>query len=276
VELYKERWNRFELFAKPHTLADDVTLHTFDLLWNRLILAGTAPNQVRAVVTAVKVEWRWAQSRDLIANAKPLLYRSPGGEKNKAREIPEYTPAEQERMTAQLQPQDGTRWRIAAALLFTFDHGFRSNAFLHLQWPDVDWTTGEVTMIEAYDKRHKRVTRPLTYGALSALLTAKYWRDRLGYTGPWVFFSGQRSRRDGPWTYQAANDALRGIEDRAGVEHIKGRAFHGARRTASGNARKMTGDVALGMFWIGDTDLKQAPKYIKERADEMQSIADQT
>lgn len=276
VALYRDRWARFELFAKGDTLAEDLTLLTFDLFWNALIATGRAPNQVRAIVTAVKVVWRWAQSRELVVNGRPLLYRCPGGEQNRPRQIPEYTPAEQARLLAQLRPQDGRQWRIAAALLFAFEHGFRSNAFLHLRWEDVDLAAGTVTMVEAWDKRHQRITRPLTYGALSALLTARYWRERLDYDGPWVFFSGQPKRRKAPWSYQAANLALAAIERAAEVPHVRGRAFHGARRTAAGNVRASTGDVVLAMHWIGDRDLKQAPKYVLERATEMQAIADRT
>ncbi len=274
ITLYKERWHRFMLFAKAETFADDVTLHTLDLFWNKLIAAGRAPNQVRNIVTAVKVVYRWAETRELISRNRPNLYKCPGGEKNKAREIPEYQPAELDRLLAHVTPQDGVRWRIAAALLFAAEHGFRSNAFLHLKWSDVDWNAGTVTMVEEYDKMHSRITRPLTYGALSALLTAKHWRERLGFAGEWVFFSGQRSRRDGPWTYQAANLALRAVEKSADVPHINGRAFHGVRRTRTGNVREETGDPVQAMFWIGDRDMKQATKYIKERGQEMQAIAD--
>jgi integrase len=104
----------------------------------------------------------------------------------------------------------------------------------------VDLDRGIVTMIEERDKTHQRITRPLTWDAYSALLTAQHWRVRLGYTGPWVFFAGQ-ARRDGPWSYQAANQALRRAERAAQVPHIQWRAFHGVRRMVAANVSSRTG-----------------------------------
>lgn len=271
-QLYKERWARFELHAKPHTFADDVTLHTLDQLWNKLLKAGTAPNQIRAVITAVKVVFRWAESRELITRNRTHLYRAPGGSRFKAKEIPEYLPAEDDAIEQTCKPQDGKRWRFAVIWTLMGGHGFRTNALLRLKWDDVDLERGTITMVEENDKTHQRVTRPLTWGAYSALLTAKYWREKLGHTEPWVFFAAQ-ARRNGPWSYQAANLALRRAEIQAGVPHRKYRGFHGLRRTVAGNVRASTGDAAVAMQWIGD-DVRQATKYLKERETEFQKIAD--
>jgi integrase len=274
VTLYRQRWARFELHAKSETLADDITLHTLDQFWNRMIKAGTAPNQVRAIVTAVKVVFRWAESRELITRNRTNLYRCPTGSKNKALEIPEFSPAEFTAIQGTCRPQDGHQWRFAAIWTFMGGHGFRATATLSLKWPDVDLERGTVTMVEEYDKTHQRITRPLTWSAYSALLTAKYWRERLGYTGPWVFFSGQPARRSGPWSYQAANKALLRAEELAGVTHIKYRAFHGVRRNVAKNVSNQTGNIAIGMEWIGD-DVRQASRYIQPRATEFQAVADE-
>lgn len=271
-QLYRERWARFELHAKPETVADDVTLHTLDQLWNRLLRAGTAPNQIRNIITAVKVVYRWAESRELITRNRVHLYRAPGGATLKALEIPEYSPEEFAAIQAVCRPQDAKRWRFAAVWTFMGGHGFRSRAQLLLRWQDVDWAAGTVTMVEEHDKTHKRLTRPLTWSAYSALLTAKHWRERLGYTGPYVFFAGQQ-RRHGPWTYQAANLALKRHEELAGVPHVKYRAFHGVRRNVATTVTRRTGDPTQGMDWIGD-DVRQATKYIKPREAERRAVAD--
>jgi len=272
--LYRQRWDRFELFVKPDTPADAITLHTVDQLWHELTTLGVAPNQIRHIVAVAKIVYRWAESRELITRNRVGLWRLPEGRAARPLEIPEYTPEECERILATLRPQDGREWRFAALFLFAAEHGFRSNATLHLTWQDVDLVKGTVTMVEDWDEQGERHTRPLTWGALSALLTARYWRERLGYRGPWVFFSGQPARRDEPWSYQAANLALRRAERAAGVPHVKYRAFHGVRRTVAGNVRAETGDPVLGLFWVGDRDMKQATKYIKQRLAELQAIAD--
>jgi len=271
---YRDQWERFVLRVKPETGAEAVTLHTLDQLWSALGKAGVAPNQIAGVIGTVRRVYRFAQSRKLIQVNDTALWERPTGTRRIAKEIPEYTPDECDRIVATLRPQDGRVWRFAAVFLFAAEHGFRSNAILHLRWEDVDLERGTVTMPAAWDKQHETHERPLTWGALSALLTAKHWRERLGYAGPWVFFSGQPARRDEPWSYQAANLALLRAERTAGVPHVKWRAFHGVRRTTAGNVRQATGDPVLGMLWIGDRDLKQAGKYIKQRQDELQAIAD--
>lgn len=271
--LYRDRWARFEYHAKPETLADDVTLHTVDRFWNKAMELGIAPNQIRQIITAVKVVYRWAESRELITRNRVHLYRAPGGSKHRAKEIPEYTPAEFSAIQATCRPQDAKRWRFAAVWTLMGDHGFRATATLALRWEDVDLKRGTVTMIEETDKTHQRITRPIAWNAWSAILTAKHWQERMGLNSPWVFCAGQK-RRAGPWSYQAANEALKRAENAAGVTHIKYRAFHGVRRMVATNVNSMTGDPAVAMQWIGD-DVRQASKYIQERATEFQEVADQ-
>jgi hypothetical protein len=49
------------------------------LLTSRRHADHTAPNQVRNIITAVKVVYRWAESRELITRNHQHLYRTPGG-----------------------------------------------------------------------------------------------------------------------------------------------------------------------------------------------------
>ena len=53
-------------------------------------------------------------------------------------------------------------------------------AILHLSWNDVDWVPGRVTWRARYDKQGREWTQPLTLAAYSALLTARWWRQRDG------------------------------------------------------------------------------------------------
>lgn len=97
------------------------------------------------------------------------------------------------------------------------------------------------------------------------------------HTG-WVFYSPRADRRsnpkfDGTYTVQGFWDMLRRAEDRADVTHVEGGAAHRMRRMAAGNALEVTGNVADAMWWIGDTDLRQAQKYLKKRDHRMRDIA---
>jgi integrase len=269
---YRHRWERFELFVKAGTPADDVSVRQLDDLWTSL-LGQMVPNQARAVFTVAKVVFRWAESRELLTRNRVALYQLPRGSQYRAMQVPEYAPEEAERIAATARPQDGRRWRFGALWQFLMAHGTRFNAAVHIRWEDVDLEAGTVRLVEEYDKTHKTLVRPLTWGSYAALLTARYWRERTGYRGPWVFFSGQPARRDEPWSYQAANQALRRAEAEAGVPHVPYRAFHGERREVAGTARRLTGDAALAMHHIGD-DVRQANRYLKEREAELADLAD--
>ncbi len=283
--LYRQRFARAELVLGRDTPAEAVTLHDMDRLWAALLKSATnptgiAPNQVKNVVTTLKVVWNWAESRELVTRNRVGAYTTPTGAQHAARTIDEYRTEDADRILAQLSPQRGAEWRASCLTIVLAEHGLRTNAALHLTWADVDLTTGTLTLRPEWDKMKKQWDRPLTFAAYAALLTARHWRERLGYGGPWVFFAGnyqtcaRAGREDRPLTYQALHTALRKAEQRAGVPHRPYRAMHGFRRMAAGNARAATGDPVLGMLWIGDTDLKQAPKYIKEREDELQALAD--
>jgi integrase len=71
--------------------------------------------------------------------------------------------------------------------------------------------------------------------------------------------------QDVPVTYAGMHLALRKCEERAGVEHKPGRAFHGLRKMVAGNVADATQDARLGMEWINDKDPKQMNRYLKSR-----------
>jgi hypothetical protein len=90
--------------------------------------------------------------------------------------------------------------------------------------------------------------------------------------GPWVSFAGQ-ARRDGPWSYQAVNQAVMRAERGAWVPQIRWRALHGVQWMLTTNVSSRTGDPALAMQWIGD-DVWQATRHIRERAADFRAVAD--
>ena len=103
-------------------------------------------------------------------------------------------------------------------LLLIGHQGVRQRAALHLRWEDVDLDARVITWRARYDKVGREWSQPIRDATRSALLTALYWRERDGYTGPWVFLlvvelEGQGARSSGRlWR----PGTLEGVEERRG------------------------------------------------------------
>ena len=160
--------------------------------------------------------------------------------------------------------------------------GVRASAALHLRWDDIDYEHEDVIWRAELDKVGREWRQALTWEMVSALTWARWWREKVGYTGPWVFFSLHRrsgAGRDGharPGVYRVQSfwAALIKAERRVGVTHQPYRAAHGLRRMVSGEVLERTGDPVLAMHYIGDTDMKVMQKYLKRRDDRLREVAD--
>ncbi|HYL55588.1 MAG TPA: hypothetical protein VEU73_08445 [Gemmatimonadales bacterium] len=99
----------------------------------------------------------------------------------------------------------------------------------------------------------------MTLAAYSALLTARWWRQRDGERGPWVFYSPWATKKCGreePGVRRAGPLACahKVREERAGVPHRPFRAVHGFRRGVAGDVARGSGDAWLGVQYIGDRE----------------------
>jgi integrase len=161
-------------------------------------------------------------------------------------------------------------------------HGVRESAALHLQWADIDIEADDVIWRAEHDKLGREWRQALTWELLSVLEWAQWWRTKLGYTGPWIFFSRDRrsgARKDGPakpGVYRAQSfwSALTKAERRVGIEHRPYRAAHGLRRMVAGQVLQDTGDPVLAMHYIGDTDMKTMRRYLKRRDDRLRQVTE--
>lgn len=296
---YLHRWQRWVTFRGASTRPDDTTLHHIDQYIMRAREQGVAINQIRQVLNVARVVYNWGQSRKLITEnvfsgyrwktPKDAIMESPG----------EYSEEEFNAILAELSPQDSRRWRANVMLLLAGYHGQRGNALTHLRAEDVH--DGSIVWPAKYQKNGKPLEQPLTWDGYAAILTARYWRERLGYTGPWLLPGGSQAKRgvvrelrewekdpkhkrvgtgkgaarrvaDEPYAYSSGHAQLIAAEIRAGVEHQPRRAFHGFRKMAAGNVADVTGDTRLALQWIGD-DIRQAPAYLKKRAEHMDRAA---
>lgn len=264
---YANHRKRIEESILPDTLVTTIGRAHLDTLWLKLREGkpAMAHTQVVAKVNLVKRLMTWLADRDLAVN-KIASWEAPKAPRVR---IAEYLPEETDKILAQWDYLDGWEWRPWAITMIAHTNGFRANALVHLERADIDWGTGRVKLQLEHDKTKKEWSRPLTWESLSAIKTALWHAERLGKTSRWVFYG----KGDEPYTYQAYWKALQKAEKAAGVTHVRGRAAHGFRRQASNDARRATGDAALGMLWIGDTDLRQAASYIREREEEMDALA---
>jgi hypothetical protein len=303
---YEGRWAKWERFVGRDTLADDVTLQHADDYRAAARKVDTALNQIRQVLNVARIVFAWGSTRKLITVNELALYRWKQPKDAVVNEPAEYSEAEWEQLLAVASPQKGTTWRIHVALMLAGRQGPRANAARHLKVEDI--VDGEIRWPAEFQKNGKALVQPMTDDAIAAVMTALYWRQECGYAGPWLLFAGGGNKRlaparvnavlgassryrrrsdrsyrrdrtadqDTPYTYAAMHRALLKAEERAGVEHKRYRAFHGFRRMAAGNAAEKTRDARLGMQWIGDRDMKQAPKYLKQRDDQMDRVAEAT
>lgn len=282
--LYIWRWRKWELFIGADTIAEDVSAEAvarFRTTMSRM----HAIAQVQSFIVTVKLVYNWADRLELIQRNRIARYRFKRGKDESVNEPAEYQATNLEPMLGALGGgQDGRRWKAWAAVMIAGSQGERINAVLQLEWPDVDFAGGRIRWRAATNKQGHERWQPMTWEALSALLTARTWADRratnpsLALTrrvapGRFVFPSGGL-RTDRRYTYQAAYLLLVEAERAAGVPHLRWRAFHGFRKMVAGNVAEATGNPWLALQWIGDRDPARMRQYVKERPAELERAAE--
>lgn len=301
---YGYRWAKWELFLGADASPDSTTVLDVDRFISRGTKIGIALNQIRQVINTARVVYKWGQTRKLVRTNELSLFRWQQPKDAPTIEPPEYSEEEYLALLRSCSPQDGTRWRLWVVLMLAGHHGMRANAVLHLRWTDIDDKEGIIVWPAQYQKNGRDHVQPLTWDAVSGFETARLWRRRMSYTGPWVIPAGggnsklgqtvkaaesrqrafsrqtmrsyrkERTReQDVPYTYGGMWAALRKAEERAGVTHLEYRALHGMRKMSAGNVADATNDARLGMEWIGDRDPKQMNRYLKRRTDRMERAA---
>ena len=281
-QLYEQRWATWELFVGMGAVADSLTFATVDRFREEMSRRGTAVNQVKETVKTAKIVLSWGESRDLTTRNRIQKYLFKTHKDEPVNEPAEYTAEERDRLIAQFNPRLAVQWRPWALLMLLGHHGVRERAALHLKWEDIDADSAEVIWRKEFDKLGREWRQPLTWELVSALAWAQWWRERLGYEGPWVFFSRDSrsaSTSDGRTTagvyrVQSLWAALQKAERGAGIAHKPYRATHGIRRLVAGEVLQRTGDPVLAMHYIGDTDLKVMKRYLKRRDDRLRQVAD--
>jgi integrase len=277
-ERYLERWRKWERFLGREFVAEDTTQENADQYRSARAELGIAINQIAEEVKMAKLVYAWAQRRRLIALNDLALYRFKIAKEDRAESPAEYRLEDFDKIIQQFRPEVWGQWRPWALLTLLATQGVRTNSARHLQWDDVDLDAMRLTWRARYDKLGREWTQPLRAETHDALMVAQWWREKMKYTGPWVFFSTDERRaksgHEAVYGHQALAYALAKAERAAGVPHLELRAMHGLRRMVVGEIVRLTGDIAAAAQFIGDTDLRVVNKsYLKRRDDQLRDVA---
>ncbi|MEX1185352.1 MAG: hypothetical protein WEA80_02025 [Gemmatimonadaceae bacterium] len=297
LELQRQRWAKFELFAGRATPAHLITREKIDEFKRAMVANDHSVNQVKISISYVTAVFRWGVDRDLIPPTKVMSYRAKFGRDaaRKVEKMAEYSADERARLIAQFSPRDANRWRAYALTTLIGLCGPRQQAARSLEWRDIE--LDEPVFVEDPETKERRLQfggrihwrpeldkigserwQPMPEPVAEAFWVAYGWAVRWKYMGRWIFFAvQQRVRdRDEPWTYQAAVKMLHDAEARCTppIPHIRFRAYHGFRRGISGDIYDATGSEKAAADWIGDKSMRVVrDSYLLQREEAQQKTA---
>lgn len=267
----RHRWRHWEAFYKPGTPPDHVDEDVLDDFLKALRKSGISPNQIRQTFACLRAVYRMGLRRGWVKATAPVTYELRLGKDERAAEPEEYSPVEFWRIVQAMDPHSDADWRCLVAFLLAGSQGARINSIRHLRWEDVNLESGEITWPAEWMKQGKTFAQPLTDSGREAIKLACHWREQLGITTQWVIPARRDPTRAA--SHASLDSRLHEMEDRAGVEHLPLRGFHGARRLAATNVYERTGDILAAGEWIGDKDTKQVMKYLKRKSERLTQAA---
>jgi integrase len=266
--LYTYRWTYWELFLGRETVAESVRVPDVARFRDAMTQAGRVINQVGEAVKVAKLVHQWGYQVGLLAENRLAGYRFKIPKDAVRHEPGEYRTWEFDALLHQLDPTQAHQWRAWVALMLLGHQGMRERSVLHLRWEDV---RGDRVLWPAkFQKSGRAFGQPLRWGALAALETARWWREQLNLTSPFIL-PGRKP--DQPYGVQALWHQLRQAERKAGIPHAPYRATHGFRRMVVGEIVAATGNLITALQFIGDRDLGQAQHYAKTRYDVLAQVA---
>jgi integrase len=261
--LYAEQWRKWEQWFGRDRVASAFRLTDAHAFRAELERQGLATKTVHAIVTMVRMVYRFGEAHELVTNNRWHLYTFKVAKERRTQPRAEYREEEFIKIWAQLDPTNSGQWRAYCAIGLLGLYGMRENALLHLAWPDVGDTA--FTLRAEWDKVGKQHVHTITPEAAAVFAIARAWRDRIDPAGVWVFPPARKGSRSATYTIQSLWSALQAAEQRAGVPKIRWRAGHGFRRGLVGDLLAGGADVELALKAIGDSDLRMAQHYAVRR-----------
>lgn len=272
MKLYGAAWRKWEVFVGAETPAEDVPTEAAARFRGAMARRHVI-NQVRNFIRVVKLVYAWADELEIITRNRVTRYRMKIGKDELVRSPPEFRSEEWEAiLSAMGSGQHPRTWRAYCAVLLQGAQGDRINATLQLRWADVDLVLGSLQWPRATNKQGKARWQPITPEGLSALLTARWWAEKLRLRSEYVLPGSTPKAQH--YTYAAYSDVLDRAEARAGIRHQRGRGSHGFRKMSAGNIHARTGDALLAMQWVGDKDPRMMEPYLKTRDDRLEALAE--
>jgi integrase len=263
--IYRDAWMRWELFYGADRAARDMTIDDCDQFRAELERVGLATATIAQTIRTVRTVFNYAERTEKIDRNRWHQFELRVAKERRTKPRAEYPAADFARIWAQLDPTSATMWRPWVAIGLLGIYGMRQNATLHLQWSDVDEVLGTLTFRAEHDKQGEEHVQPLLPIAREVLAVAHAWRDRDGYTGPWVLPSGNSLNKGETYTIQSLWKALNNAEQRAGIAKIRFRSGHGFRRGLVGDLLEAGAELELALKAIGDRDLSMARHYAIKR-----------
>ena len=159
---------RFNLHIAPSLgtkSIPELTIHDIDKLRVKLEKAGKSPQTVKHVLTLVKRLLNFALRKGYVESIPGTLHITMPTVDNKVTE--NLTPAQAQKLLQALdEEQDQVQASLVRLALFT---GMRRGALLNLQWSDLDFTRGFITLRGDVAKKQKTETIPMNEQARAIL-----------------------------------------------------------------------------------------------------------
>lgn len=269
-QLYTENWNRWASYFKRERLADSMRLVDATGFRAELERAGLATKTIQSAIEQARAVYNWAERAELIGRNYWHQFRFKVAKEKRTQARAEYRQADFLAIWRQFDPTLAGQWRPYVAIGLLGLYGARQNAILHLAWDDVDDAAGTLTLRSQWDKQGEQHVHALLPLTRELLTVAKAWRERDGYTGPWLLYPARKGSGSDTYTIQSLWAALEGAEARAGIDKVKFRAGHGFRRGLVGDLLEAGNDMDLALKAIGDRDIRMAKHYAVKRNDRIE------
>lgn len=261
--LYAEQWRKWELFWGKERAADEFRLTDAHAFRAALELAGLSTASLQAIVSMVRMVYRFGEAHELITKNRWHLYVLKVAKEKRTKPRAEYTFVEFAKIWREIDPTDAGQWRAYCITGLLGLYGPRQNALLHLRWPDV--TATQFTLQPEWDKLGETHVHMVTPESQAIFAIARAWADQMEPRSEWVFPAARKDSKSEVYTIQSYWWSLMRAEERAKVQHIPWRGGHGFRRGFVGDLIDQGADIETALRAIGDKDVRMAKHYAVRR-----------
>lgn len=264
--LYKEAWTRWEQYYGAEKPAGAVQIDDCDGFRAELERVGLATATIIKAIGVTRSVYNYAERTEKIDRNRWHQFRLRVAKERRTKQRAEYKQADFLAIWRQFDPTNSRQWRPYVAIGLLGIYGSRQNATLHIKDPaDIDENSGTLFLRSEFDKQGEEQALPILPLTLELLAIARAWRQRDGYTGPWLLYAGHALNKGETYTIQSLWKALNGAEQRAGIDKVKWRSGHGFRRGLVGDLLEAGNDMDLALKAIGDSDPRMAKVYAVKR-----------